>query len=132
LCKDDLLCVDAVDSVTSGTRAPSGSGGWRDSLDIGERFSSLRLRIVTLKRCAMQINYSLVLNESDTDAVKAAFALYAEKCEAEVEAGNQSPYSSYALKMANLIKSVDEAEAAARELSDLRQGLEATLAHGKT
>ena len=80
----------------------------------------------------MQINYSLVLNDSDTDAVKAAFALYAEKCKTEVEAGNQSPYSSYALKMATLIKSVDEAEAAARELSDLRQGLEATLAHGKT
>jgi hypothetical protein len=80
----------------------------------------------------MQINYSLVLNDSDTDAVKAAFALYANKCKAEVEAGNRYPYSAYALKMANLVKSVDEAEAAARELHNLRQGLEATLAHGKT
>ena len=96
----------------------------------------MRLQLVVavchLKRCAMQINYTLVLNDSDTDAVKAALALYAEKCKAEVEAGNPYPYSAYVLKMSTLIKSVDEAEAAARELHDLSQGLEATLAHGKT
>jgi hypothetical protein len=80
----------------------------------------------------MQITYSLILNDSDTDAVKAAFALYAETCKAEVKAGNESPYSAYALKMVSLIKSVDEAEAAAREFHDLGQGVEATLAHGKT
>ena len=40
--------------------------------------------------------------------------------------------SANALKMANLIKRVDEAKAVAREFHDLRQGLEATLAHGKT
>jgi hypothetical protein len=85
-----------------------------------------------LKRCAMQITYTLVLGDSDTDAVKAAFALYAEKCKAKVEAGNLYPYSAYVLKMSTLIKSVNEAEAAARELHDLRQGLETTLAHGKT
>jgi hypothetical protein len=85
-----------------------------------------------LKRCAMQIAYTLVLDDSDTDAVKAAFALYAEKFKAEVEAGNRYPYSAHALKMANLVKSVDEGETSAWELHDLRQGLETTLAHGKT
>jgi hypothetical protein len=79
-----------------------------------------------------EFDYSLVLNDSDTDAVKAAFALYAEKCKTEVEAGNRSRYSANVLKMATLIKSVDEAEALARELHHLRQGLETTLAHGKT
>ena len=71
--------------------------------------------------CAKQIDYSLVLNDSETDAVKAAVALYAEKCKTEGEAGNRSPYSANVLKTATLIKSVDEVEALARELHDLRQ-----------
>jgi len=54
------------------------------------------------------------------------------KCKAELESENPYPYSAYELKMSTLIKSVDEAEAAARELHDSRKGLEDTLAHGKT
>ena len=38
--------------------------------------SSLRSVVSDLK---IEFDYSLVLNDSDTDAVKAAFALYAEK-----------------------------------------------------
>jgi hypothetical protein len=45
-------------------------------------------QIVTLRGVCDADQLFAVLNDSDTDAVKAAFAFYPNKCKAEVEAGN--------------------------------------------
>jgi hypothetical protein len=68
----------------------------------------------------MQIDYSLVLNDSETDAVKAAVALYAEKCKTEGEAGNRSPYSANVLKTATLTKKCRRGRSFSAEPHDLR------------
>lgn len=54
---------------------------------------------------------NLYLFASAADVARAAFEHYRAHCEAQVEAGNEYPFSAHRLAVSNLIKQLDEEEA---------------------
>ena len=60
-----------------------------------------------------QYGYTLNVHGGDHRAMQDAFRLYAEKCEAEVAAGNSYPFASNLLTMQNLLQETTELDSEA-------------------